>query len=242
MSYEEDAALVVKAGMEQLFKPLQNLLDALLGPAATEVGLGIADTTKVWRFKRQVRLLQEVKRFIEQSGEKEIKSVAPRLFFPVLDAASIEDDDEMQTRWAALIANEATNVGTVHPSFVEILKQLAPADARLLDTLYDHCTRRKTTTVRPWVDAETMYSYDAEERQNAHEAFSNLLRLGLIQPTYELISGKPTKFSVGNAVGVSRGQPKLKDSYELTDVACRFVQACRAPRKKEAETAKPPEP
>jgi hypothetical protein len=50
----------------------------------------------VWRFKRQLRLLQEVKRLVEGSGQ-EVTPIATRLFFPVLEAASIEDDDEMQT-------------------------------------------------------------------------------------------------------------------------------------------------
>jgi hypothetical protein len=138
MSDEENAAVVIKTGVEQLFVPLHQLLDKLLGPAATEVGLGLGDSVKVWRLKRQVRLLQEVKRLLDQSG-KDINPIATRLFFPVLEAASIEDDDEMQTRWAALLANEATGVGSVHPSFIELLRQLAPTDARLLDRLVDWC-------------------------------------------------------------------------------------------------------
>ena len=94
----------------------------LIEPSPTEQGSQV---------KRQLRLLQEVKRLIEESG-KDVKPIATRLFFPVLETASIEDDDEMQTRWAALLANEATNVGTVQPSYIDILKQLAPDDARLL--------------------------------------------------------------------------------------------------------------
>jgi hypothetical protein len=52
----ENAALVIKSGVEQLFEPLHTLL----GPAATEVGLSLSDSVKVWRFKRQLCLLQEV--------------------------------------------------------------------------------------------------------------------------------------------------------------------------------------
>lgn len=57
MSDEENAALVIKAGIEQMFAPLQRLLDQLLGPAATEVGLTLSDSLKVWRLKRQLRLV-----------------------------------------------------------------------------------------------------------------------------------------------------------------------------------------
>jgi hypothetical protein len=87
MSDEENAAIVIKTGIEQMFVPLHQLLDRLLGPAANEVGLTLGDSAKVWRFKRQIRLLREVKRLIEHTS-KDIKPIATRLFFPVLEAAS----------------------------------------------------------------------------------------------------------------------------------------------------------
>src|SRR5689334_634388 len=74
------------------------LRDKLLGPAATEVGQSLVDSVKVWRLRRQLRLFHEVKRMLEATTN-EIKPIATRLFFPVLEAASVEDDDEMQTRW-----------------------------------------------------------------------------------------------------------------------------------------------
>jgi len=118
MSDEENAALVIKTGVEQLLVPLRSLLDKLLGPASTELGLSLGDSAKVWRFKRQIRLFQEVKRLVDQSGLN-MSAIPTRLFFPVLEAASVEDNDDMQTRWAALLANEATTIGTVHPSFID---------------------------------------------------------------------------------------------------------------------------
>ena len=180
MRDEENAAVAIKTGIEQLFVPLHELLDKLLGPAATEVGLTLGDSVKVWRFKRQLRLLQEVKRLIEHSG-KDIQSIATRLFFPVLEAASIEDDDDMQTRWAALLANEATNVGSVHPSFIDILKQLAPDDARLLDRLCDWCERYKTRKLIPG-------NFGESDREMASildlhgESLENAVRLAQLDP------------------------------------------------------------
>jgi hypothetical protein len=70
MSDEENAALVIKTGIERMAAPLQRLVDQLVGPAASEVGLALGDSVKVWRFKRQLRLLQEVNRLIERSGHK----------------------------------------------------------------------------------------------------------------------------------------------------------------------------
>jgi hypothetical protein len=223
---------LIKAGIEQLMRPIQELLDKLLGPAATAVGDSLGDSAKVWRFKRQLRHLKEIKRMIDAS-DKDIKPVATRLFFPVLQAASIEDDDDMQSRWAALIANEAIDVGTVHPSFIEILRQLAPQDARLLDSIYDHCIAMRTKTAKPWVGSVTMAERDKRRQagENPEESFTTLVRLGLVQPTYKLTDGKKQLKIVGGQAQVFKDQ-KLKGEYELSDVAFKFVAACRAPKPK----------
>jgi hypothetical protein len=225
MADEENAAPAIKTGIEQMLLPLQKLVDKLLGPAATEVGLSLSDSLKVWRFKRQIRLLQEVKRLLDQSGQ-DIKPIATRLFFPVLEAASIEDDDEMQTRWAALLANEAISVGSVHPSFIDILKQLAPGDARLLDRISDSCTSTNTHTIQWWMISPRS---QPEQRERDQGAIGNLVRLGLVVTDYDLVdTNRQLKIVGGHAQLLST--PKLKENDTLSDVAVRFVQVCRAPK------------
>lgn len=220
MNDEENAALVIKTGVEQLFAPLQRLLDQLLGPAATEVGLTLGDSVRMWRVKRGFRFAKEFQRLIEESG-KDVNPIATRLFFPALEAASIEDDDEMQTRWAALIANEATDVGSVHPSYIDILRQLAPDDARLLDKLCDWCERYKTRRI-PHGLAFDERAREMETILSSHgDSLENLVRLGLVQSEYEM---KDRSFEIGER------QPGLDSWYELSDFALRFVRACRAPR------------
>lgn len=220
MTDEDNAELVVREGMKQFFAPFSDLLTRLLGEAASEVGLGFRDSVKVWRFKRQTRLLQEVERFIKQSG-RDIKPVPPRLFFPIFDAASIEGDDEMQSRWAALLANEATS-GSVHPSYIEMLKQMSPEDARLLDKIYDWCESRHTRVIEWWILSPRNEQYQSDE-----ESLHNLLRLGLVDANYDLIDGKKQlKFVAGNPQILST--PQLKQDFYFTGIAVKFVEACRA--------------
>jgi len=225
MTDEDNAALVVKEGMKQLFAPYHELINKLLGPAASEVGLSWGDSMKVWRLNRQLRLLGEVQRMLD-SASGQIKPIATRVFFPVLEAASIEDDDEMQTRWAALLANEATDVGSVHPSFIEIMKQLAPGDARLLDKIFDWCESKHTRTIEWWL------VYPRSERQQREdEALENLVRLGLVVTDYNLIGGDQHLKLVGMSPQIV-STPKLKEDSQLSDLAVRFVQACRVPKSK----------
>jgi Abortive infection alpha len=220
---DENAELVVKEGMKQVFAPFADLISRLLGEAASEIGLGLRDSVKVWRLKRQVRLLQEVERLVQQSG-KDIKPVPPRLFFPIFDAASVEGDDEMQSRWAALLANQATS-GSVHPSYIEMLKQMSSQDARLLDKIYDWCESRHTRVIEWWILSPRNEQYQKDE-----ESLANLTRLGLVDQNYNLIDGnKQLKIVAGNSQ-IFSSTPQLKQDFFFTGVAVKFVEACRAPK------------
>jgi abortive infection alpha-like protein/uncharacterized protein DUF2806 len=226
MSCEEDNALLIKEGVKQLFAPYHDLLAILLGPAFEEVGLSVGEQVSMWRAKRWFRFMAEFQRLIDVIG-LDIQPTAMRKFFPILEAKSIEDDDNMQTRWAALLANEATSPNSVHPSYIDILRQLSPEDAKLLDTLYEEVGSQKYRTI---LDSE----YDVNSL-----SFYNLTRLGLIETIYDLDS-KRIKVTVpvpaarfdsrfphnveGNLVG------DLDNHWWFSDFAVAFVQACRAPK------------
>jgi hypothetical protein len=59
--------------------------------------------------------------------------------------ASLEGDDNLQDKWAALLANAADPTqATVLPAFPEILRQLSNHDARFLSRLYRLTNDEKT--------------------------------------------------------------------------------------------------
>jgi len=99
------------------------------------------DALRVWRLKRAVRYLQDVEQVASRAGLR-LKPVAPRLLFPILDSASLEDDEDLHQRWVALLTNAARTDfgGKFLPSFPDILKQLTPAEAQFLDRAYDETT------------------------------------------------------------------------------------------------------
>jgi hypothetical protein len=57
-----------------------------------------------------------------------------RLAYPMLQAASLEDDETLQELWANLIANamDPTYAEKIHPAYVEIIKQLSADEALIL--------------------------------------------------------------------------------------------------------------
>src|SRR5450759_752489 len=133
----ELAKEAVRESVKQTLAPVQEIVCELSGPAAREVGLILGDYLRVWRLKRTVRLLEDVKQVASDAGLT-LRPVAPRLLFPILDAATLEDEEELHQRWVALLTNAATAFdGEMLPSFPDVLKQLISAEVQFLDRAYD---------------------------------------------------------------------------------------------------------
>lgn len=85
-----------------------------------------------------------VKILSDPSGVMRVSAASAQGAESTLDGASLEEDEEMQELWAALLANalvEDPNDRRIPAALPEILRQISQ-DARLLNTLYE--IRRKT--------------------------------------------------------------------------------------------------
>lgn len=137
MTDKEAFGIAVKATIEGTLAPFANLLSALAGPAITSVGRGLGEAVDQYRAKRSIRFMSTFKRMIDDAGI-DARPVPPKILLGVLQAASIEDDDSLQDRWAALLANASNHSPDdpyVLPSFPAILSDLSSTDARFLDAL-----------------------------------------------------------------------------------------------------------
>ena len=138
--------------MTDLLKPVDRvvaLVEKLIGPPLDEagktlgdlVGMAFADKVHLARERKKKnfeQVLQKVERNVEQA-QIEIQSVPLRLLEPIFSNASLEDDDYLQERWAALLTNAASpGAESVPPAFPEILKQLTPREAKLLQGIYEN--------------------------------------------------------------------------------------------------------
>jgi hypothetical protein len=184
---------LVKAGVDAVLRPFTDLIMKIAGPAAEELGLTLQDHVKVLRLERQLRLFKRVKEILEKNG-REPERVPLKLLQPIVENASVEEDDTLQDRWAALLANAAAGISSVHPAFIEVLKQLSSLDVFVLDVLWqlkNHGNRRP--------DARTLVnSIEVADgrRFGLHAAhlidelekvgvFGNLIRLGVMDFDYD---------------------------------------------------------
>lgn len=128
--------LGVGKAVEKLLDPLADLIKRVAGPAADEIGLCVQDSIRVYRANRQYQLLQKMSSYIEQAGFRPNR-VPLKLLLPALDYASVEEDEDLHSKWAALLSNAAKpDADEVPAAFPDILRQLSPRDAALLFALH----------------------------------------------------------------------------------------------------------
>lgn len=137
---------VLEVGFKTLFGPVQDLFERLTGSAAEQYGLMWGDSVKMRRTKRLVKGLAKTKRMLAEAGF-DPQAVPDKLLLPIFDGMSVEDDENLQDMWAALLANAASpeNADKVRPGFIATLKQMSPDEAGALDWIYDHLLPNGTT-------------------------------------------------------------------------------------------------
>jgi hypothetical protein len=234
----------VNAALAKALESVADLLQRIAGPLADEVGDSFAISYRPYRVKLGLKALQKTQRMLKEAGISP-QAVPPRLFLPMMEAASIEDDEDLHTHWAALLANAATSPDLVHPSYIEVLKQLMPVEARLLDALY------KIAEGKQWQKVETT-AVTGEEFKAAGPRlftwFNNLIRLGLVQISFDIDrESREIKVKVPNidmskwpgyagVEGEGYFDGELEETYLFTDFAVGFVNACRPPKIIEGST------
>ncbi|MBI5936254.1 MAG: DUF4393 domain-containing protein [Betaproteobacteria bacterium] len=105
-----------------------------------EQGVGIfEDKLKYMRWERQVRLMQRADQLLGEIGlAQPTRAIPLKLAVPLLEAASLEDDDRLQDLWARLLVNAANSRSGVdlQRAYIAILEQITPLEAALLQNIY----------------------------------------------------------------------------------------------------------
>ncbi len=125
----DDVGGVIKSGT---LANVTDMVKKLAGPALEELGAIFGDKVSVYRIKNFIEVTEKTKRMLENAG-LEAKSVPGRLLLPIFDACSVEENDDLQERWAGLLASASQESDSLSPSFIETLKQLTPKEAKHWD-------------------------------------------------------------------------------------------------------------
>lgn len=119
-------------------------------------------------------------RRLEDLGADRLHPVAETTAVPLIDAAALEDQPELQALWANLLATALTQEEEDLRNFVSILRELRSVDAA---ALADYYGRLPDAVKPPW--REEGYEHEAGSMDGdlyGVEVARNLFRLGLVEP------------------------------------------------------------
>ena len=154
-----------------------------------EQGIGIVeDKLKYMRWERQVSFMEKAMKTIANRGLTVPNRTVPlKIAIPLFQAATVEDDDDLQSVWANLLVNAADKDSgvEVRRSFVSILQDLSFVEVQILEKIYSI----------KMVPGEGVWTCDLPERaltekpeedlrgpkEEVFLALSNLCRLGLLE-------------------------------------------------------------
>jgi hypothetical protein len=199
-------------------REFRELLRDFLSPAAVEAGQYLADQVRIFRFIAAIRAMLKAKEMIAKSG-LDSHSIDLKRLIPLLEGASLEEDDDLVSRWAGLIASAATTSDTL-PAFADILRQLTPEEARMLDFIfYNAADVPGLAGPAPGVDKADLQEASALSQEQFLVRVQNLHRLELI-----------VQLTIG-ALEPVRGFRGWGHSGHvgLTALGEAFMRACRGP-------------
>lgn len=133
---------LAKAGTEVadvLKKESESFLNIVLGEPAKALGGLLADRINARRHANLVEITVSAKRKLHDAGVSP-KEVPLKIIHPMIEAAVLEEDPDLQTVWANLLANAADprTLSPVSVTFPTILKELSSREVRFLNALQTH--------------------------------------------------------------------------------------------------------
>jgi hypothetical protein len=205
---------------------------------AEEVGLLAADKVKVYRLKNWVNVVKQTEKILNEANLPP-SAVPPRMFLPILEASSLEDNETLQSLWAGLLASASDKADSLSPCFIETLKQLTPNEAKAINRLFDSSQMFDHQLGGP---EDLRYPFPEMEEIALKLMTETFERIGLIRRQYDLREQTPTLFFSSYKVstnflfgGDKDKLPQLTYILEFTEYGIQFMKACRGPSRKEGQ-------
>ena len=219
---------------------VEDFLKRVLGPIGDASGKVLSRPIEEWhrrRVERAARLTTDAATMLEEAGTEAVV-VPGRILWPILERGSIEEEESLGRRWAALLANAADARGQVdvNPAFVRILAELTPREVAELDRVWRSAEEHRakgwgTGGIRFWPSRER------DDWAGTAVTVRHFISLGLIEEVleYEIDVndvGEQLAQAIKNEVsfGIRKVRTQVQH-HKVTVFAVRFLEACQPPRR-----------
>src|SRR5687768_8495062 len=95
---------ITSSAVEKALDGAKNFLGRLIVPAVEEAGLLLKVQVTLWRFKRQVGMLNKASTICEKNNISP-KQISLKLLCPLLEYSGLEEDETLHDKWAILLSN-----------------------------------------------------------------------------------------------------------------------------------------
>lgn len=202
MSEESEAVKEAAKAAQEVAKTVSKGIDAsrdmggfvskfVSGPLEQGIGI-IEDKLKYIRWERQQRLIMRAEEFMREKGlSNPDRPIPVKNAVPLLEYATLEEDDNLQDLWAMLLVN-GTNSATgirMERSFIEILGQISSLEAKILEAIYSlpYEQTRHNGVVTEDLPISARVANEKSDRDTSEPggdvkiALANLVRIGCLK-------------------------------------------------------------
>jgi hypothetical protein len=208
----------------------ETFLQALITDPAKELGGLLKDKIRSIRHSNLIRIVVSAKRKLQDAGISP-REVPLKIIHPLLENASLEEDDDLQERWSNLLANAAdpAHKQTIRPSFIAILKELTPKDALFLDTLFEAAIPLSAFVGYSFWELDGLYPHSDPAKSASLRIPSDELLVAL--DTLERNGLVAKHFSVFHPSDQSPAEDSVPVGfgYSVSRLGMEFASACRSP-------------
>jgi hypothetical protein len=230
----QEVAKTTRTGIEatrQVGSFVSNLIDE---PLEAVVGI-LTDRLQFIRAECQLRLVERWRGVLRNRNiHGVLRIVPPKLAFPIIENASLEEDDELQDLWMNLLASavDPNHKAPIRSAFIDILKQLEVIDVHVLNAIFEETRQADCPTddklaafLRKNLVSPTRIVNRLDIDLEAYEtAIDNLLRVRCVSSNVEYVRNAGPEGYAG-----SRGDLLNHADYDLvclTPLGLRFISAC----------------
>ncbi len=184
----QEGAKTALKGIEEAEK-FGKFLDKVMGDGFAHLGSAFSDWAQTFRYENLLKLVDKIDSIHKKRKiQGKLIPLLPKYVIPILEQASLEDNDDVRLLWAGLIAN-ATNPNKrfeIRKLYIEILSSLDPIDVYIINYLSDESLNEKygmLTGVK--LNAELISENIEKNVEDIKISLSNLFRHGLVIDSWE---------------------------------------------------------